>query len=141
MTEQQGRDCKAKHCERAMPIAPEALRQINDAILDVQSSDYNNFDKSIKKLARLLHSPELDELSRRLAELGLDLDPWIEAGAATGRHMPGTGRLDWPAELEKELGTVIRLIDRFAERGMQDALSFAHTFRLVHRHRSFSITT
>jgi hypothetical protein len=56
-----------------MPIAPAVFRQINDAILDIQSSDYNNCDKHIKKLARVLHSPELELLTRNLvADIDLD---------------------------------------------------------------------
>ena len=111
-----------------MPITPAVLRQINDAILDIQSSDYTNFDKHIKKLARLLHSSELDPVSNGLIAVGIDLDPWIEAGTALGQQMAGTAKLDWPAEPEKELGTVIRLIDRFAEKGERAALDFALTF-------------
>ena len=41
-----------------MPVDPATLQQINNAIFDLQSSDYNNFDKHIKKLSRLLHSTE-----------------------------------------------------------------------------------
>jgi hypothetical protein len=110
-----------------MPVDPATFQQINNAIFDLQSSDYNNFDKPIKKLSRLLHSAELDPVAQSLtAEIALD--PWIDAGQATGHNMAGSAQLDWPTEPEKELGTIILLIDRFAERGASYALNFAHTF-------------
>lgn len=109
------------------PVAPATLRQIENAIFDLQSSDYNNFDKHIGKLARLLHSPELDPLTLTLTA-GIDLDAWLKAGEATAGSMVGSARLEWPAETEKELGTVVLLIDRLAEKGANDALNFSHSF-------------
>ena len=110
-----------------MPIAPAVLRQINDAIFDIQSSDYNSFDKHIKKLARLLHASELEPLTRNLIA-DIDLDAWLRAGQATRGGMVGSAALEWPPELEKELGLEILLIDRFADKGVRYAISFAHTF-------------
>lgn len=105
---------------------PGIFRQIENAINDLQSSDYNTFDKHIKKLARLLHSPDLEPTTSKLIE-NIDLDAWIEGGEATQGGMVGTAKLDWPADTEKELGTIILLIDRFAK-GSHDALNIAHTF-------------
>lgn len=110
-----------------MAVDPATLQQINNTIFDLQSCDYNNFDRSIRKLSRLLHSTELNSISNALSA-GIDIQPWIEAGAATGRHMAGTAQLDWPNDPEKELGYHIRLIDLFAEKGGRYALSFALTF-------------
>jgi len=110
-----------------MPIDPATFQQINNTIFDIQSSDYNNFDKHIKKLSRLLHSAELGPITGALTA-GIEIEPWIEAGIATGRHMAGTAKLDWPDDPEKELGYHIRLIDLFAEKGDRYALDFALTF-------------
>jgi hypothetical protein len=52
-----------------MLIAPAVFRQINDTTLDIQSSDYNSCGKHFKKLARLLHSPELQPISGSLTEV------------------------------------------------------------------------
>jgi hypothetical protein len=41
--------------------------------------------------------------------------------------MMGTAKLSWPAEDEKALGTVVLLIDRFAEKP-SEAPTFSHTF-------------
>ena len=110
-----------------MPVDPATLQQINNAIFDLQSSDYNNFDKHIKKLSRLLHSTELDSITNALAA-GIEIEPWIEAGTAAGRHMAGAAKLDWPDDPEKDLGYHIRLIDLFTEKGDRYALNFALTF-------------
>jgi predicted nucleotide-binding protein len=111
----------------AVPIDPAVFRQIENVIFDLQSSDFNNFDKHIKKLARLLHSSDLETITASLIE-GIDIDAWIQAGEAMAGSMVGSATLDWPADSAKELGTVIRLVDRFAEKGSHDALNFAHSF-------------
>jgi hypothetical protein len=108
-------------------IDPTILRQIENVVTDLQSAEYNTFDRHIKKLARLLHSPELEPVTSKLIG-GLDIDAWINAGMETQGSMVGSAKLSWPLEPEKELGTIILLIDRFAERGPDDALNFAHTF-------------
>jgi hypothetical protein len=107
-------DCRPTHHEgRAVAIDPTMFRQIENAIFDLQSSDFNNFDKHVKKLARVLHSPDLEAVTSSLTD-GIDIDAWIKAGEATQGGMVGTATLDWPADTASELGTVIRLIDRFA---------------------------
>jgi hypothetical protein len=110
-----------------VPIDPTVFRQIENAIFDLQSSDFNNFDKHIKKLSRVLHSADLETVTSSLID-GIDIDAWIKSGEATQGGMVGTATLNWPSDTAKELGTVIRLIDRFAENGSNDALNFAHTF-------------
>ena len=77
-----------------------AVRQINDAIFDIQSSDYKSFEKHIKKLSRVLHSPELKPVTQCLSA-NIDLDAWLRAGEATQGGMIGTAKLDWPSEFGK----------------------------------------
>lgn len=108
-------------------IDPGIFRQIENAINDLQSADYNTFERHIKKLSRLLHSPELEPITGKLIE-NIDLDAWLKAGEATQGSMVGSAKLDWPAETEKELGTIVLLIDRFADDATDGALNFAHTF-------------
>jgi predicted nucleotide-binding protein len=110
-----------------MPADPATLKQINNTIFDLQSADYNNYRKHIRKLSRLLHSAELDSITTALAA-GIEIEPWIEAGTATGRHMAGTAKLDWPDDPERDLGYHIRLIDLFAEKENDYVISFALTF-------------
>jgi predicted nucleotide-binding protein len=107
-------------------IDPGILRQIENAVTDLRSSEYNTFGKHIKKLSRLLHSPELEPISSKLVE-GIDLENWLKACEATQGSMVGSAELDWPSETEKELGTIVLLIDQFAEKP-DEAINFAHTF-------------
>ena len=108
-------------------IDPSIFRQIENVINDLQSSDDNTFDRHIKKLSRLLHSPDLEPITKKLVE-DIDLDAWIKAGEATQGGMVGTAKLDWPAETEKELGTIVLLIDRFADNSSDAAFNFSYKF-------------
>lgn len=102
------------------------LRQIDNTVSDLRRAEFNTFERHIKKLSRLLHSPDLGEITRELVE-GIDLDAWLQAGYATQGGMIGSARLEWPSKMEKELGTVVLLIDRFSE-NPRDAVGFCRTF-------------
>jgi predicted nucleotide-binding protein len=107
-------------------IDPAILRQIENAVTDLRSSEYTTFDRHVKKLARLLHSSELEPITSTLIQ-GIDLDAWIKAGEATQGGTIGSATLDWPGETEKDLGTIILLIDRFAA-NPDSAADFAYRF-------------
>jgi predicted nucleotide-binding protein len=107
-------------------IDPAILRQIENAVTDLRSSEYTTFERHIKKLSRLLHSSDLEPITHSLIQ-GIDLDAWIKAGEATQGGMIGSATLDWPGETEKDLGTIILLIDKFASNA-DEALGFAHMF-------------
>lgn len=85
---------------------------------DLRQAEANTFERHIKKLSRLLHSPDLDGTTRKLAE-GIDLDAW--------EQQCGRAKLEWPSEIEKELGIVVSLIDRFSETPSR-AFIFSRTF-------------
>ncbi|MDR4461512.1 MAG: hypothetical protein MRJ67_13515 [Nitrospirales bacterium] len=105
---------------------PSILRQIENTVSDLRWADVPSFTRHIKKLSHLLHDPELEEMSRKLTD-GIDLDAWLKAGEATQGGMIGSARLQWPTTQNEELGIVILLIDRFAEKP-NEALNFSHTF-------------
>jgi hypothetical protein len=107
-------------------IDPTILRQIENVVSDLRNSEYQSFGKHLKKLSRLLHSPELEPTTTRLIK-DVDLEGWLRAGEDTQGGMIGSAQLDWPTDHEKELGTVVLLVDRFAE-NPDEALNFAHTF-------------
>jgi hypothetical protein len=69
-------------------IDPAIFRQVENSITDLQSADYNTFERHIKKLARLLHSSQLESITSALTS-GIDLDAWVAAGEATARTMVG----------------------------------------------------
>lgn len=110
----------------AAQINQSTLRQIENTVNDLRRADYNTFSRHIRKLSNLLHSPELDDISRRLAD-GIDLEAWLQAGRATQGSMVGSATLEWPHGIKEELGTVVLLTDRFAE-DPDDARDFAHMF-------------
>jgi hypothetical protein len=107
-------------------IDPATLRQIENVVSDLRNSEYQSFSKHLKKLSRLLHSPEFEPATARLIK-DIDLEGWLKAGEDTQGGMIGSAKLEWPSEHEKELGTVVLLIDRFAD-NPDEALNFAHTF-------------
>jgi predicted nucleotide-binding protein len=111
---------------QARGVDPAILRQIENTVTDLRRGDSNVFERHIKKLSHLLHSPDLDDITRKLIQ-DIDLDSWLQAGNATQSGMIGSARLDWPNETEKELGTVVLLIDRFSENS-RDALGFSRSF-------------
>jgi hypothetical protein len=107
-------------------IDPSILRDIENTVVDLRSADYNSFARHIRKLSRLIHSSELDEITRNLVK-AIDLDAWLDAGYATQGGMVGSAQLEWPSGAEEELGIVVCLIDRFAEQP-DKASEFARTF-------------
>lgn len=102
------------------------LRQIENTVLDLRRADSNSFGRHMKKLSRLLHSDGLTAISEELVD-GVDLDAWLEAGQKAESSMVGSAVLEWPSDQKGELGTVIRLIDAFAE-DHDKAFQFSFTF-------------
>jgi hypothetical protein len=70
-----GQEAKAMTSEEL----PSVLRQIENTITDLRWADRPSFARHIKKLSRLLHAPELDEMTCKLTE-GTDLEAWLKAG-------------------------------------------------------------
>jgi len=108
-------------------IDPNVLRQIENTVNDMRSTDYPCFERHIRKLAHLLHTPGLSEITDELTK-DIDLDAWLKAGEATIGSFVGSGRLEWPADPKQELGTVIKLIDRSAENPNWAIQYFAFNF-------------
>ena len=105
---------------------PTILRQIENTVTDLRWADRSSFNRHIKKLSRLLHSPELEAITAELSE-GIDLDAWLKEDHATQGGIAGSAELEWPADHNSELGTVILLVDKFAD-DPKEALNFSHTF-------------
>ncbi len=90
------------------------FRQIENTVTDLRGSDINSFDRHIKKLQRLIHSPDLDVISQELAA-PVELDSWLEGGPYPDSNMVGSKKLIWPSDPKQEMGLVVQLIDRFAK--------------------------
>lgn len=100
--------------------------QINNAVLDLQGSHYQSYDRPIKTLGRLLQHQDLAVPNAALMA-GLDLDAFLKRSSATQGGMAGSARLDWPEGSEKILGLTLLLIERFAS-DPNFMFNFGHTY-------------
>ena len=102
-----------------------ALRDLNNAVLDLQSADYNTYERPLERLAQTLNGSDLSAITSDL-RAAADFDAFLER-ANRGGSMMGSARLNWPANRKEELGLVIHTI----ERGAADPnwfLNFSHTY-------------
>jgi len=90
-----------------------SLRDLNNAVLDLQQADYNTFERPLKRLAAALNSEDLRQFSDKL-KTAVDFDVFI-AASDKGGGMLGSASLNWPSDREEELGLTIRLVERAAE--------------------------
>ena len=79
-----------------------AIQQINGEISDLQASDYNTYDRPLKRLARILTSDYLRPITDKLKH-DLDFDAFL-AAANVGGGMMGSASLNWPDDPEKDGG-------------------------------------
>ncbi|PZW43209.1 MULTISPECIES: TIR domain-containing protein [unclassified Pseudomonas] len=107
-------------------MAQDIFADINNAVLDLQASQLQTYERPLKKLAQLLKHPELERYNADLTS-GLDLDAFIEASEKTGGSMMGSARLDWPEDSKKVLGITLLLIEKLAN-DPHYAINFSHHF-------------
>lgn len=100
-----------------------ALKEANNALLDLQAADYNTFARPLKRLANALADESLREVNDALRQ-GVDFDAFV-AGSDQGGSMMGSASLDWPDDREKELGLALVLIEKAAT-DPDWFLNFAH---------------
>jgi predicted nucleotide-binding protein len=101
------------------------LRDLNNALLDLQAADYNTYERPLKRMAAALASGDLAPIVEEL-RAGVDFDAFV-AASNNGGGMAGSASLNWPAEREAELGLTMELIDR----GAKDPrwfMDFAHHY-------------
>lgn len=102
-----------------------ALQEINNAVLDLQSSDYNTYVRPLTRIADTLVSNDLKAITEEL-KARVDFSAFLGA-ANKGGSMVGSASLNWPTNREEELGLSIIVI----ERGANDPnwfLNFAHDY-------------
>jgi predicted nucleotide-binding protein len=102
-----------------------ALREVNNAVLDLQSADYNTFERPLARLASALNADDLKPLTDHLKST-VDFDAFLGAANAGGSMM-GSAKLNWPSDRQQELGLTIQLIERAAE-NPNWFLKFAHQY-------------
>lgn len=100
--------------------------QINNAVLDLQASQLQTFERPLKALARLLRHPSLEAVNQSLTS-AVDFDAFLAASEDTGGSMVGSHQLAWPEEHSKTLGLTLILLDRFADNPGY-ATNFSHHY-------------
>lgn len=104
----------------------DVFTQINSCILDLQVSQQQTFDVPLKKLARILASPELEEVNRKLTA-DVDLEKFLLDSEKSGSSFSGSHSLAWPDDDSARLGLTILLIPRLAA-DPQYALNFGYHY-------------
>lgn len=107
-------------------MAKDLFSEINNAVLDLQSSQLQTYERPLKRLAQLLRHPELEPYNVELTE-GLDVEAFIAESEKTEGGMIGSAQLVWPDEPSKALGLTLLLIEKLAaDPGY--ATGFGHQF-------------
>ena len=97
-----------------MSASTDLLKQINNAVLDLQSAQLQTYPRPLKRLAQLLAHPDLAAINAALTE-GLDLADFLERSEQTQGGMVGSAELLWPDSAEQVLGLTLLFIEYFAE--------------------------
>ncbi|WP_282150393.1 nucleotide-binding protein [Vibrio diabolicus] len=106
-------------------MSVDIFTEINNAVLDLQSSQLQTFARPLKKLAGLLQHPDLATYNDMLTE-NIDLDAFLDASEKTRKSF-GSAELVWPDRLEEQLGVTYLLIQKLAA-DPDYATDFGHTF-------------
>lgn len=107
-------------------MAQDIFSGINNAVLDLQNSQLQTFERPLKKLAKLLRQSDLEIYNNELTH-GLDLEAFIAESEKTGRGMLGSAQLAWPDDARKTLGLTLLLIEKLAA-DPDYAKTFSHHF-------------
>ncbi|KML70020.1 TIR domain-containing protein [Pectobacterium peruviense] len=107
-------------------MAQDIFNEINNAILDLQASQLQTYERPLKKLAQLLRHPDLEPSNKKLTE-GIDLEAFITESETTGRGMAGSAQLAWPNDTRETLGLTLLLIEKLAA-NPDYAANFGHHF-------------
>ncbi|WP_082702745.1 TIR domain-containing protein [Pseudacidovorax intermedius] len=107
-------------------MARDLFSEINNAVLDLQSSQLQTYERPLKKLGQLLRHPDLEPYNADLTE-GLDVMAFIAESEKTGGSMIGSAQLAWPEDSKQALGLTLLLIEKLAA-DPRYAANFAHLF-------------
>lgn len=100
--------------------------QINNAVFDLQQSDYQNYQRPLKQIARLLDHEELRKINENLVA-DVDLSAFLTASEKTGGSMIGSQILLWPDDHREYLALRL-LVIRKAGEDSDFTFNFSHTF-------------
>lgn len=102
------------------------FKEINNAVLDLQASQLQSYERPLRKLAKLLDDPALAEVNAELTR-GIDVDMLLQAGRNSGGSFAGSQTLNWPDDQREYLGSVRELLRRFGE-DPSSALTFGRVY-------------
>lgn len=106
--------------------AVDLFEQINAAVLDLQASEYQSYERPLRRLDQLLGHPDV-ETANRLLSKGLDLQLFLDESDKTGGSMVGSHRLMWPDDATQQLGMML-LVVKYLASHPDDALNFCHKY-------------
>ena len=90
-----------------------ALRELRNAVHDLWSSDYDNYARLLKRIAKILASNDLKFFVDKL-KAEVDFDDFIAESITRGGRI-SNAKLNWPIDKDQELGLCIVLIERGAD--------------------------
>lgn len=102
------------------------FEQINNALIDLQASNFQTFARPLKALAKLLRHEDLADTNARLTE-GLDLENFLSKAEKTATGMAGSASLPWPDDELQILGLSYLLVQQFAA-NPNDLLNFGRSY-------------
>tara|TARA_R100001129_G_C5281149_1_gene236932 strand:- start:105 stop:1010 length:906 start_codon:yes stop_codon:yes gene_type:complete len=108
-----------------MTSTSQALKALNNAILDLQSADYNTFHHPLKKIAAALSSDALSEPRAQLVD-DVNLEEFLSS-LNKGSGQMGGAILEWPDDPSTELGVRILLLEKAADEPRW-FMDFCHDF-------------
>lgn len=109
-----------------MSPSADLFTQINNAVLDLQASQAQTYERPLKRLGQLLGHAELEDANRQLVD-GLDLQSFLEESAASGGSMVGSSTLAWPDDERETLGLTWLLLRDICE-DPDKAIDFGHHY-------------
>lgn len=109
-----------------MSAPHDLFKQINNAVLDLQSSDLQSYPAPLKRLGRLLQHDDLEPFNAALTEK-VNLDDFIAASEKTQGGMVGSAQLQWPDDDIEILGLKLLLILKFCD-DPNEMAEFGYTF-------------
>lgn len=107
-------------------MAQDIFGEINNAVLDLQNSQLQTYERPLKKLAQLLRHTDLEPYNEELTK-EVDLDAFIAESEKTGGSMVGSAQLAWPDDPKKTMGLTLLLIEKLAN-DPSYATNFGHHF-------------
>lgn len=109
-----------------MSPSADLFTQINNAVLDLQASQLQTYERPLKRLGHLLGHAELEDANRRLVE-GLDLQSFLDESANSAGGMVGSATLAWPDDQREALGLTWLLLRELGE-NPDKTFDFSHRY-------------